>query len=78
MKQLKANMKVIISECFNQDKELQTTYQARICEVETSKKAHEALSTSYRFAKLTFQSELHVVKNEIEDWKKTCQELVDA
>ena len=74
-------MKVIINESSNQDwvlKELQVAYQAETREVETWKKGHKDLPTSYNFAKFTFQSEINAMKKKVEDCKKTCQELTNA
>ena len=81
IEKIKVDMRVIINERSNQDwvlQELQVAYQAKTREVKTWRKAHKALSASYQFAELTFQSELNVIKNEVEEWKKTCQELANA
>ena len=63
-------MKIVIKKCSNQDwvlHELQVAYQAETREVDTWKKAHDALVASRKLTRLTFQSEIDVVPKEGED-----------
>ena len=63
-------MKIIIKEHSNHNwvlQELQIAYQAKTREVDTWKKAREALIASNKFAEITFQSELSVVKIKAKD-----------